>query len=105
MALAEKRVQIALVSAWCLVRYEDATHVLFDCLFTRIVWENMGITKVSPGGYDGDVVDIIQQLVSTCTRDKLALIVMVCWNLWNRKNRWLWDRVSISTFGVQEYVE
>ena len=26
---------------------------------------------------------------------------MVCWNLWSRRNRWVWDKVNISEFGVQ----
>lgn len=46
--------------------------------------------------------DIFQQLVSICTREKLALIAMICWNLWNRRNRWVWDRVSITEFDIQE---
>lgn len=25
---------------------------------------------------------------------------MICWNLWNRRNRWVWDKISITEFGV-----
>ena len=101
VALAKKRVQIDLRCPWCLVRNEDATHVLFDCSFARTVWENVDIQDVSSEGYAGEILGVIQQLVNTCTREKLALIVMICWNLWNRWNKWVGEKVSTSAFGVQ----
>lgn len=61
----------------------------------------MGMVEVRSDGYEGSAVDIFKQLVNTYTRDKLALIVMVYWNIWNRRNKWVWDRVIISEFGVQ----
>lgn len=25
---------------------------------------------------------------------------MLCWSLWNRRNKWVWDKVNGSAFGV-----
>ncbi|KAL8119392.1 hypothetical protein AgCh_016783 [Apium graveolens] len=66
-----------------------------------MVWTNVGLQEVDSGGYEGSINDIFRQLVSVCTPDKLALIALICWNLWNRRNRWVWDKVSTSEFGVQ----
>ena len=64
----------------------------------------MGLKEISTTGYDGHITDIIQQLVVKCPRDTFALILLVCWNLWNRRKRWVWDKVNVSEFGVQAMV-
>lgn len=76
--------------------------MLFGCPFVRSVWENVGINEVGSDGYEGNVVDIIQQTFSMCTKDRLALIVMVCWSLWHMRNMWIWDTISVFEFGVRE---
>lgn len=43
----------------------------------------------------------MQHLFTICTKEKLLWIVMVCWNLRNRRNKWVWNRISVSEFGVQ----
>ncbi|KAL8158239.1 hypothetical protein AgCh_002800 [Apium graveolens] len=100
-ALVMKRVQIIIKCPWCLVKNEDATHVLFDCPFARAVWTNLGLHEVSTMGYEGPIIEIIHQLENNCPWDTLAFILMVCWNLWSPRNRWVWDKVSVSEFGVQ----
>ncbi|KAL8113302.1 hypothetical protein AgCh_020567 [Apium graveolens] len=102
--LVMKRVQINVKCPWCLVKDEDATHVLFDCSYARSVWTQMGLTDVSTAGYEGHITDIIQHFAEKCSRGNFALILLVCWNLWNRRNRWVWDRVNVSEFGVQALV-
>ncbi|XP_074376681.1 uncharacterized protein LOC141718203 [Apium graveolens] len=85
---------------------EDATHVLFDCSYARSVWTQiqMGLTDVSTAGYEGHITDIIQHFAEKCSRGNFALILLVCGNLWNRRNRLVWDRVNVSEFGVQALV-
>ncbi|XP_074377883.1 uncharacterized protein LOC141719404 [Apium graveolens] len=100
MALIVKRVQIDVRCPWCLTVAEDSTHVLFDCSFGRSVWASLGVNEVSSGGYSGSAFEIFRQIATVCDRDKLALVVTVCWNLWNRRNRWVWDKVNVSAFGV-----
>lgn len=78
VALAAKRVQIDKKCTWCLMRNEDATHVLFDCSFAREVWRNVGIPEVHFDGYTENIVDIFKQLVNDCPREKLAMIGIIC---------------------------
>ncbi|XP_074347318.1 uncharacterized protein LOC141686164 [Apium graveolens] len=61
----------------------------------------MRLKEVSTTWYEGHITDIIQQLAEKCPRDTLALILMICWNRWSHRNRWVWDKVSVSEFGVQ----
>lgn len=99
--LATKRVQIELKCPWCLVRNEDDTHVLFDCSFARGVWANIEVPEINQIGVQTNAKEILRQLFQLCTKEKLALITTVCWSLWNRRNRWVWDKVSVTEFGVK----
>lgn len=40
-------------------------------------------------------------MFTASTREKCGLIGVICWNLWNRHNKWVWDKVCISVFGVK----
>lgn len=83
------------------IREEDANHVLFDCSFARALWLKVGIQEVNVVSYAWNIVEFIQHLFNICTMDKLVWIVMVCWSLWNRKNKWVWDKVNVSEFGAK----
>ena len=99
--LASKRVQIDTKCSWCLVRNEDDTHVLFDCSFARTVWTTLGVQEMLHINHEQSAVEIIYQLFNICTKENLALVAMICWNLWYRQNKWVWDKVMVSDYGVQ----
>lgn len=99
--LLKKRVEVSPMCMWCLCRQEDEVHVLFECSFARSIWTNLELQELIPDGYGEEIVSKMQQMFNVYTREKLAWIAMVCWNLWNRRNKWLWDKVSVSAFGVQ----
>lgn len=99
--LARKRVQVEPRCSWCLTHEEDDTHVLFTCSFARSVWATVGITEVQHHMDEGNAVEIISKLFQNCTKEKLVLVAMVCWNLWNRRNKWVWEKVEVSVYGVQ----
>lgn len=46
-------------------------------------------------------LDVLIRVFQTTTRDKSALVAMICWSLWNRRNKWVWDRVNGTAFGVR----
>ena len=48
------------------------------------------------------VFDVLQRVFACGTRDQVVLIALLCWNIWNRRNKWVWDKVNMSVFGVQE---
>lgn len=87
VSLVFKRVDISPICSWCLCRQEDAVHVLLDCFFSRSVWTNLGLQELINDDREGDILDIIQQLFDTYSVEKLTWIVIVCWNLWNRRNK------------------
>lgn len=60
----------------------------------------MNIQEVGNAASHGSVFDIFQTLFNTCTRERVMWIVIMCWSLWTRRNRWVWDRVMGSAFGT-----
>lgn len=96
-----KRVDISSICSWCVCSEEDVIHVLFECSFARTVWTNIGMQEVIREEQQRNVLYKMQQIFSKYGREKLAWIVMICWSLWNRRNKWVWDKNNVSTFGVQ----
>lgn len=84
-----------------MVTDEDISHVLFGCSFANVVWLKVRSEEVNNVTYQGSAWEILYSLVNTCTKDKLAWIVIVCWSLWNRRNRWAWDKIVGYETGVQ----
>ncbi|XP_074326652.1 uncharacterized protein LOC141664593 [Apium graveolens] len=68
----------------------------------NFVWRQANISKITSATYMGDIMEFFHQLSTVCSREKFMLILMICWNLWHRRNRWVWDKISISEFGVYE---
>lgn len=81
---------------------ENIEHVLFGCSFARDVWMKTGIHEVSMDRSQESIREVLSYLFSTCTKEKLSWITIVCWNLWNRRNRWVWDKIMGSDFGVMQ---
>lgn len=80
---------------------EDAIHVLFQCSFARQVWESMGVAtwvQIIPGE---TALDIFKRLFATGTMEQSVLIATLCWSLWNRRNKWVWNKVEMSVFGTK----
>lgn len=98
--LVMKRVDTSIMCTWCLCRENDAIHVLFGCSFSQTVWMSLGLQELTHNDR-GDVLEKFQQIFSVYLTQKLAWIEIVCWNLWNQRNKWLWDKVPVSAFGIQ----
>lgn len=103
-ALAVKKVHIDVRCSWCLVRNEDAIHVLFDCLFAVSVWTSAGLHDIIQVVHEDTVLNVIRRIFDTCTREQVVWIIMLCWSLWNRRNIWVWNKVNVSAFRVQAAV-
>ncbi|XP_074328246.1 uncharacterized protein LOC141666148 [Apium graveolens] len=43
---------------------------------------------------------VIHKVFDECSREKCVQLVMFCWGLWNRRDKWVWDRTNGCTFGV-----
>lgn len=45
---------------------------------------------------------MLRQIFTSSTVEQCILIAAFCWSLWNRRNKWVWDQVKISAFGVKQ---
>lgn len=52
-------------------------------------------------GQDESCMDVFVRVFHAINRDQCALIGMVCWILWNHRNKWVWERANSSAFGVK----
>lgn len=45
--------------------------------------------------------DVLQRVLEKGTREQIVLIALLSWNFWNRRNKWVWDKINMSVFGVR----
>lgn len=99
--LIDKRVNIADICAWYHNHVEDSLHVLFQCDFSKDVWNAVGmlsLLSVMPGD---TVLQITKRVLNNGNKDQGAMFGMICWVLWYRRNKWIRERVTMSVFGVK----
>ncbi|KAL8125037.1 hypothetical protein AgCh_012638 [Apium graveolens] len=99
-ALLEKKVNIDGQCSWCHVANETEKHILFECQFAREVWESSGMAqwvKTMPGE---TIFDMFKRLFNSGPKEQHVHLALLCWSLWNRPNKWVWDRVAASVFGT-----
>lgn len=87
--LATKQVQIDVAFQWCHLCTETDIHVLFECQIARDVWSEVGlqqIIEIIPGD---SIFDVVTRAFELGTREQFTLLVLLCWSIWNRRNRWV----------------
>lgn len=100
-ALATKNVDLSINCPWCRSCVEDSIHILFTCNFAQDVWKSVGLWEVISSNLNPDIFETMQKIFSVSHKNQRALVGLFCWSLWNRRNRWVWDRVNTSVFGVK----
>ena len=100
-ALTDKRVNIDNKCTWCRMYIENAKHVLFECSFAKQVWEESGLENHVQVLPNETMVEVFKRLLTTATKEQNVLVVMLCWSIWNRRNKWVWDRIDMSVFGTR----
>lgn len=99
--LAEKRVNISVVCQWCQMQVESDLHVLFQCCFARDVWEKAGLIDVVTVFPDDTVMKVLERVLQKGGKEQTDLVGLLWWNLWSRRNSWVWERINTSIFGVK----
>ncbi|XP_074378240.1 uncharacterized protein LOC141719767 [Apium graveolens] len=67
----------------------------------REVWAAVGMMKlvlVVPGD---TVFQVTKRVFQNGNKDQGAMFGMICWALWYRRNKWLWDKIVVSAFGIK----
>ena len=99
--LRNKRVDIATACSWCHAYEENGIHVLFECSFARAVWDAVGLERLIQYTPTKNVLDVFIKIFDQCTRDQAAIVALLCWNIWNRRNKWIWDHINMSVYGTK----
>lgn len=97
VALSSKQI----VHCACWNEIETDTHVLFTCDFARTVW---AMTEVQQGLQVLPYESAFKSLLKTfevCTRGQCVQMGIITWDLWSGRNKWVWERVNGSAFGVK----
>lgn len=100
-ALASKCVNISVTCPWCHGGAETDRHVLFDCDFAKTVWRTTGLYSFLYVTEQDRAFDVIKRVFDGCSRKQCVLLGMFCWSIWNRINKWVWERANGSVFGVK----
>lgn len=86
-ALSEKRVQVDICCQWCLQAVENANHVLFECSFAKSVWTDERVNMDLQVLQGDTVFEVLNRVFARCNKDQTAQVIMICWSLWNRRNK------------------
>lgn len=100
-ALASKQVVQNAKCPWCWRVVETDTHVLFTCDFAQTVWHTAGLQQVIQALPHETAFMIFRRVFEVCKMEQCVLTGMISWGLWNRRNRWVWERINGSAFGVR----
>lgn len=86
---------------WCRSTAETDAHVIFSCDFARTVWNMAGLIQVVQVQPDDTAFTVFNRMFAAGNRERCVQIGMLAWAIWNRRNKWVWDRVNGSAFGVK----
>ncbi|WOG94234.1 hypothetical protein DCAR_0313527 [Daucus carota subsp. sativus] len=99
--LRNRHVNVETMCSWCHNQEENGIHVLFDCVFARAVWEAVGLSDLIQFKPDENVFDVFLRIFTQCTRSQAVAMSLFCWQIWNRRNKWLWEHINISVYGTK----
>ncbi|XP_074356254.1 uncharacterized protein LOC141695952 [Apium graveolens] len=101
VALLRKHVIISHVCSWCHEYNEDDLHILFDCCFAKKVWHVIGLLNIVQVNMNDTVIDVLKRASTIGTEDQWVMGALFCRSIWYRRNRWVWDKLNVSVFGIK----
>lgn len=99
--LRRKNVDIPAECSWRRVYMEDVVHTLFDCCIAREVWSSVGLQDLIRTSTQDTVMTVLKRAFNLGTKEQRAMVGLLCWSLWSRRNKWVWERVNTSVFGIK----
>lgn len=101
VALASRHVDVPTGCPWCHSLAETDVHVIFSCDFARTVWQNTGLLQLIQSALSDTACEMFTKIFENGSREQGVEIGMISWSIWNRRNRWVWDRINGSVHGVR----
>ena len=89
--LAMKHVEVAANCPWCHGAHKIDTRVLFECDFIKTVWLAIEV----------HAFDVLRRFFARCSTEQCVMLGMICWSIWNCRNKWVWEKANGSVFGVK----
>lgn len=99
--LITRRVQIDLLCPWCRGAAETDMHVLFLCDIARDTWVEAGLSTILSQVTGADIAQVFFDLFQNCSLTQCTQIILICWSLWTRRNKWVWEGINMSSFGIK----
>lgn len=99
--LINKHVNMTPMCCWCQSHVENATHVLFGCCFAQSLWREVGLHQLVTVQQNESTFEAFKRIFLTGSTEQCVMVGLFCWSLWTRRNKWLWDRMDMSVFGVK----
>lgn len=87
--------------SWCQTQCESDMHILFQCCFAQELWTAVGMQYLISNNTASTVMEVLKSVCDRGTREQGVLVVLFCWSLWTRRNKWLWEKINVSVFGVK----
>ncbi|XP_074377663.1 uncharacterized protein LOC141719179 [Apium graveolens] len=101
MWFLDEKGQFTVKSCYCKLIGEYSTSDVGFWKKVWLVWEAVGLkewSQVLPGE---QAMDNFKQIFSAGTKEQSILVAVLCWSLWNRRNKWVWDKIDMSVFGTK----
>jgi hypothetical protein len=79
----------------CPYQSETVTHILWACPLARNVWSLLpGKVQKLANTEDKDFFDISSLVASILSRSEFEQWAMICWAIWNARNRYVFEGVQ-----------
>ena len=98
LALQRRRVVSTSSYPCCSAALEDTLHAVFQCSAICNIWNQVQLEVRIDGALS--FVDCWAVHGCTLTKEKLQQVAMLCWEVWNRRNQWVWNRKNVGKIRV-----
>lgn len=71
---------------------ETDIHVLFEYQIAVSAWREVGFPDNISILPEDSVYDVIRRVFDRGNREQCTMLALVCWIIWNRRNKWVWDK-------------
>ncbi|XP_060968324.1 uncharacterized protein LOC133035899 [Cannabis sativa] len=91
--LVTKHVDVSVLCPMCETHPENTSHALIECALTTSCWHFLGVHCPYP---PGTFASWLEHIFSSSATEDMCKIAMVCWALWNARNKKVWKKQSSS---------